>query len=322
MIDAAAVRTDGWAGGVYASLEWPVNDRLSLQPGLRWDIQDYSDDKSYIQTAPRLGLIYSLNADSRVRLSLGRFYQAEDLHELQFLDGETDFFRPQHADQAIIAYHWQNSPYRFIAEAWYKRYDDQKRRYENLYNTFVLMPYTEPDRVSVDPERAYARGIDLEFGYDNQSSLAASVRYSYLEAEDRIDGTWVPRRWSQRHTFGLQAWWRRDRLTLSAALTLHSGWRSSEMPEEFDADEVLEIASVLNNFQLREYLSLDLGARYTWRLPNSEISFHAALTNVFDRNNVAGLDYDIEEEDGVVSFARNRDTLLPFIPSLGITIAF
>ena len=94
------------------------------------------------------------------------------------------------------------------------------------------------------------------------------------------------------------------------------------MPESIDSGSSLDPITVLNNEELRGYLALDLGLRYSWKMPASLLTIYADLSNVLDRNNVAGLDYDIEEEDDEITFVPNRDTLLPFIPTIGFRLAF
>lgn len=93
---------DGLSGGTYLQAQWRMTPRLTVQPSLRWDFQDYylEQDTRY-QVSPRLGLAYDINDSARGRLSLGRFYQPESIQELQALDGLTSFFKPQHSDQVV-----------------------------------------------------------------------------------------------------------------------------------------------------------------------------------------------------------------------------
>ena len=132
------VESQGWSGGIYASMHAQITSKFSLQPGLRWDVQDYYFGKSDDQFSPRLGLSYEPNDQLRLHASLGRFYQPEGQQELQIRDGLNTFSEPQKSDQIIMGAEWERDELRIKGEAYYKEYDQLKPRYENLFNTFVL----------------------------------------------------------------------------------------------------------------------------------------------------------------------------------------
>ena len=131
------------------------------------------------------------------------------------------------------------------------------------------------------------------------SGLVTTLRYSYMDVDDRIsrtsegtsEGTWVPRRWSQRHTVNAIVAWTRDDYTLAAALTWHTGWRTTVPPRAIGIDETLPMEQVLNNTELRDYLSLDISGSKSWAVGRSTVTVFADITNALDRNNVAGIDY-------------------------------
>jgi outer membrane receptor for ferrienterochelin and colicin len=190
----------------------------------------------------------------------------------------------------------------------------------------VIHPELEPDRGAISPQGAEAWGVDIEARYDLSSGLATTLRYSYMDVDDRIsdtsEGTWVPRRWSQRHTVNAIVAWTRNDYTLAAALTWHTGWRTTVPPRTIGIDETLPIEQVLNNTELRDYLSFDVSASKSWTVGRSTVTVFADITNALDRNNVAGIDYDLEEEDGSFIFEPDRETLFPLIPLVGVAISF
>ena len=316
---------DGWSGGAYWAGEWELGSGWLLQPGLRWDFQDYYLQRSTDhQLSPRLGLAWEFSDAMLARLSVGRFYQPEGIQELQVLDGVTRFFPPQRSDQAIAGIEWRQNSWEFIGEAYYKRYEDTKGRWENMFNPFVLLPEMEPDRIELEPDQARAWGIDLDLNYEIGTNLVGVLRYSYMQADDRIEGEWIPRRWSQEHTVNSSLSWRRDALSLSAAVTWHSGWRSSKLPAFVAEGEVIPIEDVLNNAELRDYFSLDVSARYGWVIGRTYLQVYADISNITDRQNQAGIDYDIDEEQDPGGFVitPDRETLLGRVSSVGITLSF
>ncbi len=318
-----AVRTSGWSGGGYAQLDWDLTPRLSVQPSLRWDAQNYYIDRgSEFQWSPRLGASYEWSQSTQLRLSLGRFHQQEGIQELQVIDGVTHFFKPQYADQVVAGLRWQRGAIEATGEIYYKRYSGLKGRFENIFNPFVLLPEMEPDRVGLRPDKARATGLDLDVGFILAEPASAYFRYSYMDAEDRIDSKWVDRRWSQQHTISTGAVWQGDSFSVSVGLTWHSGWRTTRLPGFVPEDTIIPLNTVLNNTQLDDYVSLDINARKHWVFPRCRVEIYADIVNVTDRRNEAGIDFDIEEVDDGYELTPDRETLLGRVPSVGITLSF
>ncbi|MDH3641822.1 MAG: TonB-dependent receptor [Gammaproteobacteria bacterium] len=320
------IHTDpkGWTGGAYWSGEFALSERWVLQPGIRWDFQDYDPVTSSDHISPRLGIKFSPSPAVTFRVDAGRFHQPQGIHELQVSDGVAQFFRPQRSDHFIAGIEWVGLPeWEVRAEVYEKQYRHPRRRFENLFNPFVMVPELEPDRVGFSPDKARAKGADLEIRRYIGERFTGVVRYSYMDAEDRIGASWVPRRWSQRHTVNAIASWEADNYVLAAAVTWHTGWRSSRPPPSLGEDETLAIPDVLNNFELPAYLSFDVSLSRTWQRGRSSITLFADVTNVINRDNLAGIDYDLDEdEDGTFLFTPDEETLMPIVPSIGVLIAF
>jgi outer membrane receptor protein involved in Fe transport len=316
-------RPSGWSGGAYWTAEWQLADRWLLQPGLRWDFQDYylASDADY-QLAPRLGVVFDALPSLDLRLSLGRFYQPEGLQELQALDGVERFYPAQRSDQFLVGAEWTASQWQAVLEVYYKNYANPKGRFENVFNPFVLLPEMESDRLGIFPDKARARGIDLDLSYQFTEGLSAQFRYSYMDAQDRLEGRWVDRRWSQEQTVNASLRWRRDNFSVAIAALWHSGWRTTRLPGFIADDNPIDILDFLNNDELREHFSVDVSARYRWEFPNARIEIYADLSNVTDRQNLAGVDFDEEEVEGGYLILPDKETLLGFVPSIGITLSF
>ena len=179
-----------------------------------------------------------------------------------------------------------------------------------------------PDRVPITADKAVVKGFELETNYAFNENLSGQLRYSAMDAEDRINGTWVTRRWSQNHTVHTGITWQDGSLNFSAGLTWHSGWRTSKLPTSVPVDTVLPIEKVINNSQLKDYLSLDVSVSKTWQLGKTEVTLHGDITNLLNRNNIAGVEYDVEETDDAIFFSEGKTTLLPIVPSVGVIVSF
>tara|TARA_R110001599_G_scaffold289553_1_gene492504 strand:+ start:14676 stop:16931 length:2256 start_codon:yes stop_codon:yes gene_type:complete len=314
---------DGFSGGAYVQAQWQLTSRLTVQPSLRWDFQDYYLQRgTESQVSPRLGIAYDVNNSTLARLSLGRFYQPEGIQELQALDGLTRFFPPQYSDQVIAGLEWQGGDMKLLGDVYYKRYGAQKERFENIFNPFVLLPEMEPDRVGLRPSKAEVKGVDLDGSIQLLDSLTSHLRYSYMDAQDRISGEWLDRRWSQQHTINADMIWQRDTFSLSLAVTWHSGWRTTVLPEFVPENTVIPVETVLNNTDLRDYLSIDIGARKSWEWGATRIQIFADISNLTDRQNQAGIDFDVKDVPGGFEITPDQETLLGRVVSVGIILSF
>jgi len=313
----------GWSGGAYWSGEFMLGDRLAVQPGVRWDFQDYYDSGMDAYASPRLGLRYALTDTTTLRASVGRYYQPEGIHEMKATDGVDHFLAPQSADHLIGSFDWDSGGWITLrAEGYYKNYQPTRTRFENLFNTFVLLPELEPDRVALNPGRARVEGADLQTRFDISPTVSGLLRLSYMNADDRIEGTWVARKWSQHYTAQTMLAWQGETMSAAATFTWHSGWRTTQMPASVPIGTVLPLDSILNNGTLPDYMSLDLNLSKTWHLGRASITARADVINALDRENIAGIDYAAEQNGTEVLLKPDQENLLPWIPSVGIIVAF
>jgi outer membrane receptor for ferrienterochelin and colicin len=185
-----------------------------------------------------------------------------------------------------------------------------------------LLPEMEPDRVGLSPSKAEVKGFDLDGSIVLLDSLTSHLRYSYMDARDRISGQWLDRRWSQQHTVNADMIWQRDTLSLSVAVTWHSGWRTTVLPEFVPEDTVIPVETVLNNTDLRDYLSIDIGARKSWEWGSTRIQIYADISNVTDRQNQAGIDFDVVDVPDGYEITPDQETLLGRVTSIGIILSF
>lgn len=313
----------GTSGNLYGSLRVRPRDWLSVEAGLRWDYQDYGEAFAQ-QISPRLSALVDISADTQLRLTAGRFHQAEQIHELQAADGVDRFQPAQYADHYIagLQHRFGQSGLSLRLEGFYKRLRDPKRRFENLFNSLVLMPELASDRVSVAPEKARARGVELSLAYQPVDEINFWLGYTHAYADDKIEGRWVKRGWDQRHTVSAGLAWEPGRWSLSAAALWHSGWQTTLLPSGLEEDELPTLER--NADRLPEYYSLDLRIARRWDWQDQSLTVFFELTNALDRDNVGAYEYDVieDEESGGYLLPNEPVTLLPRIPSLGVRWTF
>ncbi len=313
----------GTSGNLYGSVRYRAADWLFLEAGLRWDYQDYGEAFEQ-QTSPRLSALIDIGADTQLRLTAGRFHQAEQIHELQAADGVDQYQPAQFADHYIVGlqHRFGQSGLSMRLEGFYKRFSDPKRRFENLFNSLVLMPELASDRVPVAPDKARSHGVELSLAYQPVDEINAWLGYTHAYAEDELNGSWVKRGWDQRHTISAGLAWEPGRWSLSAAVLWHSGWQTTLLPPSLGEDELPTLER--NADRLPEYLSLDLRIARRWDWQDQSLTLFFELTNALDRDNVGAYEYDVEEdeENGGYLLPKEPVTLLPRIPSLGVRWTF
>jgi outer membrane receptor protein involved in Fe transport len=320
---AYQLRPEGGSGGLFATLRVQAAEPLVVEAGLRWDFQDYTGSFDG-QVSPRLSVRYDIGEDTELRFSAGRFFQPEGIHELQVGDGITEYQSVQHADHYIAAWHqrFADSGWSMRMELFSKRFRDPKARYENLFNPLVLLPELAADRVRIAPSQARARGFETTLRYERPEHLLAWLTYSKTDAEERINGTWQPRAWDQGDTVSAGLNWQLGQWTIGATLLWHEGWRTTRLPAEAADGEVLPVQR--NAARLRDYMSLDLQISREWQWSTQSLTAFLEITNLLNRRNVGGIEYDVEEDEetGLYVITSEPEELLPLVPSIGIRWQF
>ena len=320
---AYRLRPQGGSGGAFATLRIQPLDPLVVEAGLRWDFQTYTDNNEY-QVSPRFSLRYDFGEDIEFRLSAGRFFQPEGIHELQIGDGITAYQDVQYADHYIAAWqqHFGDSGFSLRAEIFRKNFHNPKARYENIFNPLVLLPELASDRVRIAPNRARAKGIEGTLRYSRSEQLVAWLSYSKIDTEERINGTWQARAWDQGYTIAAGFNWQLRKWTIGTALLWHDGWRTTLLPPTAQDGEVIAVKR--NSARLRDYVSLDLQISRQWQWPRQSLTAFVEITNLLNRRNVGGIEYDIEENESSELFelTSEPEPLLPLVPSLGIRWKF
>ena len=314
---------------VYVSDRFRISEPLTLELGLRWD--DYSQtDESRL--SPRLNLAWAIGSRNVARFSWGRFDQSQRPYELQVEDGETDFHPVEQSEHYLLGFErlLHHDGARTLAlrvEGYYRDIDNPRPRYENLYEPINTFPEAEPDRVRIAPERSVSEGIEIFLRGRQSERFGWFVNYSWASIEDRLTGSWVPRSYDQRHTINLDvdyrlgADWR-----LNVAWRYHSGWPTTPLTLEPEEDEDGELVFVpvlgeLNSERLASYHRFDVRASRSWQLRGGRrLGFFVDVQNLFDRDNIAGFDVEIDDEEGEVDF--ETEFWAGIVPSLGVTFEF
>lgn len=316
------VAPSGHQYGAYSNLRWRPSARVTADFGLRWDVYEYGNlDADTL--SPRLGLRYALTERTELRLSLGRYAQAQYINELQVSDGEVDYAQPQRSDHLVVGLsHELADDVVLRIEAYEKRMNDLRPRYENLLNSLILLPELKPDRIRIAPQSARARGFEVLIERRADDGAIWWASYSHARVEDVIDGADVRRSWDQTHALSAGMNLTPGRWEVGLALIYRSGWPISRIT--LDDSGELPIATVVgrNVDRVDFYRSFDVRALRTYELESSALTLSLELINVFDRSNPCCIEYEIGDEDETGELVLETLDYLPRIPSVGVTWKF
>ena len=305
---------------VYASVRHQTTPRLTLEGGLRWDRQTLNPGHGD-QLSPRAGLRYRLGDRTFLRASWERFFQLQGIDELQIEDGVREFFSPQRSDHALLGLeHGFKSGMNLRVEVYSKHMSSLRPRYENLLNTFVILPELKPDRIRIAPTSAMAHGFEALLSRQNNGRLSWWIGYSWSSVKDRIDGVDVPRSWDQTHavTDGLN--WETARWNVGAAFGYRSGWPTTTVVSDDSGVIPVVTAAQRNDDRLHFYRSLDVRVARRFQLERGSLSVFLEVDNIFGHNNTCCVEYEFDLlENGLELEATEY---FPTIPSLGFVWQF
>jgi len=310
----------GRAYAAYGSTLLSLTDSLSLDLGVRWDTQRYAAYFEDAQVSPRLSLQFGREAGTVVRLSWGRFAQAERPDELLVQDGDAAFHSTQRATQTVLSLERPISSEAHIrVETFDKRVSDPRPEYENLLNPFSLLPELEVDRVRIEPHHSRAYGAEMILRWEPRETWGSWMSYSWSEVTDRFADSRALRAWDQKHSVATGASWTRAPWQLSGNVTWHSGWRRNTLQlEDQDGAPVIE-RSPLNAESWPEYFSLDLRATWKRALRRGALEVFAEVNNLTQHRNLCCSEYRLDTSAGGTILDRETTVWLPRYVLAGVT---
>lgn len=325
-IRQSALQPSGSQMGAFVSGRWRMTGRLTAELGMRWDNQTWDRVDGGTQLSPRLNLRYDPGERTQLRASWGRFFQAQGIDELQLEDGIETFFPAQRADHLIFsAEHELANRMRVRLEAYYKDYEELKPRYENQFDSLVVIPELQTDRIEVAATSASVRGLELLLNRRGAGPWGWWLSYTWSQADDDIDGADVPRSWDQTHSFNAGLNWISGAWDVTLAGTWHTGWPTTPvMLGEVPPGEVPPVLTGERNAtRFDAFKSVDLRVAYTFALEKSELLTFVEFTNLLVQKNPCCVEYSVRDTgNGVYTLVRDVDDWIRFAPNFGVLWRF
>jgi outer membrane receptor protein involved in Fe transport len=315
-------RPSGDQYGAYLNLRFEPLAALTLDAGLRWDKETFSSDNAD-QVSPRIGLRYRIHPRTELRASWGRYLQSQAVNELQISDGVERFEPAQRSDHLIASVEYRRpSGTELRLEAYRKNYRELRPRFENLLNTFVLLPELKPDRIRVAPERAIAKGMELTLRRTEPEAVNWWASYTWASVEDDDGPIEALRTWDQRHFISAGLAWQGPLWELSLAGIFHTG-RPTTAVEFVPADPVPRvIAGPRNGESLRDYLAIDGRIARKIALQSTDLTVFLEVRNLTNRRNDCCIEYEIGDEEDAGMFELETLGYPSIFPSLGFAWRF
>jgi outer membrane receptor protein involved in Fe transport len=319
-----SARPTGHQLGAYASVRVEPLPGVTADVGLRWDRESLSPSGGE-RWSPRVGLLWNLAERTSVRGGWGRYVQSQAINELQISDGVTAFLPPQRADHWVGSIeHVRYDGLKLRVEAYWKEYENLRPRFENLLNSFVLLPELKPDRIRIAPQTASARGIEVTLNRDPDERLGWWLTYAWSSVRDEfVDEAPADRSWDQTHSVSAGLVWQTRDWDLSLAGRYRTGWPTTAFELAAVAPVSLIAVGPRNQERLGAYKSLDARVARKFRFERSgELTVFLEVANLFNRHNACCVEYEMDDEDGPLDLEVETINYLPTLPSLGVIWRF
>ena len=324
------VSPEGGQYAVYLESRWRPFDKLILDTGIRWDQQTYTTADNDDQTSLRFNLLYFLNDRTELRIGAGRYYQAQEINELQVADGVVNFFPAQRATHLVASLSQElRGGADLRLELYQKKYRSLMPRYENVFDPLVLIPELQIDRFGIDTSRAVSRGAEIMLtGESNDENLLWWLSYTWSMIEDEFASGNVERSWDQSDTVKGGINWEWNRWTFSAAGSIHSGWPRTDLMIESitnpdGSTNLLASTTPRNSRRHATFHTLDARASRRFDLPRGELTAFLEITNIYNQRNPCCAEYQLQTDvNGDQTLIRNEGNWLPLMPSLGVIWQF
>jgi hypothetical protein len=324
---AVATRPEGSELGAYLAGRVRPVDGFTTEVGVRYDRQSYDRDHTL---APRAMAAWEFAPGTTLRGAWGYYYQAQRLHELQVIDGDTTFYPPQRAEHRILGLERQLSGGTLgRVEGYDRRIKDPRPEYRSLLPRYESLPEEGPDdRVRIAPTRSRARGVEVFVKHDGGGRLAWSASYALALAEDEVGGIWIPRPYDQRHTLRLEVAFRpTPAWSLGCAWQYHSGWPATALSYTTHTVATggfffIGTFGPLYAEHLPAYHRLDLRISRHFRAGSGCITAYADVFNLYDRENAKTYEYAPRLVGNTAVAVRSTSGMIGILPSIGVRWEF
>jgi outer membrane receptor for ferrienterochelin and colicin len=310
--------------GAFLSDRYRPAANLTLELGARFDRHTLTGDSLW---SPRASLAWGVGRASVVRLGWGHYNQSQRVYELAVEDGDGRFYPAEQSEQWVAGFEHvfgdgTSGPLTALrAEVYRRDVDNPRPRYESLFEAFERFPEGEPARVRVEPQSAFAQGVELFFQGRLGSRLGWWINYSLARSEEKIAGDEVPRSIDQRHSVNVDLNYSLGRgWDANLAWRFHTGWPTTGLSAAGTDGAVAAVIGPRNGERLPSYHRLDARLSRSWPIRFGSLTVFGDVQNLYGKRNVAGFDLEVDDATGAVVLKKERWP--GFFASVGFSLEF
>jgi hypothetical protein len=305
--------------GTFVSYSTAIgNNRITA--GIRGDYYNFTIDKYFV--SPRLSYSYTINENSTIIASAGRFYQSPSY--IWLVGAENQELNPIRADQGVIGYsHTPREDVKIQLEAYYKKYDNYLAR---VWRPQAVLAPSGFDDISSDipyglePLSNAAEGESYGVELFIQKKLSDIPLYGLLSltlSESRftsIEGEERPGTFDSRFIMNLSAGYRFGPLwEVSAKFRLATGQPTTP----FNPDGSINFAEYNSGERLPVFHTLDARVDRRWNFDNFTLITYIDIQNLYNRKNVSEISFNFRTMEQELD-----ESEIGILPSIGVSLEF
>jgi hypothetical protein len=317
---------------VWVQDHWNPHPFWIVEPGVRLEhhYAKYRLDADYLRVNPRLGIKYLLDAQTGLKLALGRFNQflgitrpEQGMMPIYFWIPVFDTFPPQAADHLILGVERLFSEESDLQlETYYKRYPSLL-----IFNQY-LDPLDIPSTVFFTAQ-GQACGLDLLYRYEAKK-LQGWVSYSLGFSRFERNGRGYPTSFDRRHSLNILAGYRLGRGWIgNLRFCFGSGLPYTGVVGRYRYyywDPITNdyrycwapVYGDYNSERYPPYHRLDVSITKDLQLSWGELDLSLQVINLYNNHNLFLYYYDYSTEPP----QRRGVSMIPFLPSLELKLKF
>lgn len=328
--DRLTFQYHGLYGALYLQDAWNASEDWQVQAGLRGD---YYSKGSYLRVGPRISVQRKLNETTSVRATYGRYSQFLNLVAQEGATFADMWFpvdktlKPGGADHYILGVSYGPfETFEFSVEGYVKPYRNLVEFSEEFTRSLVTQTAAVGDLFNSGRGTAY--GADIYFR-NRWRGWEGWLGYSYG----------VTKRTIRDYNFGKEfypSYDRRHQVVMMQERSLSKHWKMSATFHHGSGQPTTlatgrytvrdingrEYAVVLdgekNASRLPDYHRLDIGFTWHRQFRGWSLDPEIQIINVYNRKNVYVRSYDMTENPATFQDV----TMLPFLPTIGVTAHF
>jgi hypothetical protein len=267
-------------GSGYINLSWKVTDRLTLNPGVRYDYTGFAEQHTI---SPRISGSIAVGNRHSINFSSGIYYQNAAYSDIA---GQVagNKLKNERSIHSILGYKIQfSSDLKFVAEGWYKTFDDltvQPNRLQSLLT---------------NNGSGHAYGADISLTKRLSRRYYGQISYSYMvsKRDDHDNLGQYDYVFSIPHTVSLMASFKPNNKWIFSGKFRYSTGRPtddyvihSNVLNDVNRLRYSQEIIAVNGRRFEDYYSLDIRVDYNVQMKKGMFSAFLDLVNISNRYNV------------------------------------